>query len=108
MTDIKLDNVTTSKVSTQTTSNNKAVQSNTSQSTAIVTDVQQEGVTVTNHLAKLVNLLNGGETVANENSRVLAVKSQIQSGNYKVDINALSDKLLSSGIITSWGKNNVE
>lgn len=96
MNDIKLDNIGGQKISTESARPDKA----TVTSNQPVSDVQpQEGITVTSHLTKLVSLLNPTELMPNEDARVSAIKNQIQSGNYKVDINALSDKLLSNGLI---------
>ena len=60
---------------------------------------QTEAVTVTNHMSKLVNLLGADEASSDENARVSAVKKLIDSDQYVVDFNALSEKLLSSGLL---------
>lgn len=62
-----------------------------------------EGVTVTNHMNKLVNLLGGDESSSEENARVLTAKSLVDSGQYKVDVQALSEKLLNSGLLVQGG-----
>lgn len=59
-------------------------------------ELHQEGVTVDNHLSKLVNLLKGNPDAE---LRLNAVKKQIQSDTYSIDTHLLSDKLLTSGII---------
>ncbi len=60
----------------------------------------EEGVAVTNQLGKLVGLLTAHEQMPDEQAKVMAVKSQIEAGTYKIDIHALSEKLLSSGVLT--------
>ena len=68
-------------------------------------NVQSEDVTVTNHLNKLVSLLKtSDETGVSENSAVSAMKSRIQNNQYSIDFNALSDKLLNSGVLTTVGE----
>lgn len=62
-----------------------------------------ESVTVTNHLSKLVNLLGGDEVSPEENARVAAVKTLIAAGQYKVDLNTLSDRLVNSGLLNTGG-----
>ena len=57
---------------------------------------QDEDVTVTNHLSKLVTLLGRGDVSPEDNARVTATKRLIESGQYSVNISALSDKLLGS------------
>lgn len=58
-----------------------------------------DGVTVSTHLSQLVNLLQS-ENEAPSNSAVQDVKQKIQSGEYAIDYNALSDKLLNSGVLS--------
>lgn len=70
---------------------------------SVSVDKPDEGVTVTNHMGKLVSLLNSGDPVPEENSRVLDVKRQIQANDYKVDFNALAVKLLNSGVLRTSG-----
>jgi len=65
--------------------------------------IRQEGVTVTHQMDQLVNLLGGEDISPDENTRVLAVKSLVDSGQYKVDVHALSEKLLNSGLLNSGG-----
>ncbi|MEO8400442.1 MAG: flagellar biosynthesis anti-sigma factor FlgM [Gammaproteobacteria bacterium] len=62
---------------------------------------KEEGVTVTNHLSKLVKLLSADEYAPDENARVMATKSLVEKGQYKVDVNALSEKLLNSGLLAT-------
>lgn len=63
----------------------------------------KEGVTVTNHLNKLKNILasNTDEMTSNASAATVNnIKHLIQTNQYKVDLNALSDKLLNSGALS--------
>jgi anti-sigma28 factor (negative regulator of flagellin synthesis) len=60
---------------------------------------KQESVSVTNHLSQLVNLLDMEDFSPDENSRVMVTKSLVESGQYKVDVDVLSQKLLSNGLL---------
>lgn len=91
--DIKMDKVHVPQVQGAKISNGKQP----------VADGQQEGVTVTNHLNSLVKLLadsSDGQPSSHSNSAAVAdIKNKIQSNQYKVDFNALSEKLLGSGVL---------
>lgn len=58
-----------------------------------------EGVTVSAHLNQLVSqqtdAVNGEQSAA----AVANIKQQIQAGTYSIDYNALSDKLLTNGVL---------
>ncbi len=60
---------------------------------------QQEEVSVTNHLSQLVSLLADGQPAVEDQARVLEMKQRVQTGGYSVDIDALSAKLLTSGVL---------
>ncbi len=62
---------------------------------------REEDVTVTNHLGKLINLLGKDDTASDESARVASTRHLIESGQYQVDVNTLSEKLLNSGLLTS-------
>jgi len=64
-----------------------------------VEQMKVEGVSVTNHMSKLINLLGGDEASPEESARVQATKSLVDSGQYRVDDHALSEKLLTSGLL---------
>jgi len=76
-----------------------SIQQPVKQQTAAVT--RDEDVTVTNHLSKLINLLGKDEATPEDSARVTATKRLIESGQYVVDVNTLSEKLLSSGLFGS-------
>ncbi len=59
----------------------------------------KEGVSVKNHLQELTSLLGSTEFANSDEVRVQAVKNLIQSGQYKVNVDALSEKLLDHGLI---------
>lgn len=60
---------------------------------------QPEAVSVTNHMSKLVSLLSDNHSIPEESARVLDMKQRIQTGEYKVDMDKLSDTLLTSGVL---------
>jgi anti-sigma28 factor (negative regulator of flagellin synthesis) len=64
---------------------------------------QEESVSVTNHLDKWVTLL-ASEGLPEPNTRILDLKNRIEANEYKVDVNALSDKLIGSGLLTPLGE----
>lgn len=74
-----------------------------SQNTAqpAVSTAKQAGVTVTNQLDKLHQILasSSDELSAKDSNAVNDMKLRIQNNQYKVDFNALSDKLISSGAL---------
>lgn len=94
--DIKMD-----KFNTQT-----ATQAGSQPATApqqAVAQAQPEGITVTNHLNKLAKVLasNADEATANASAATVNnIKHLIQTNQYKVDLNALSDKLMNSGALS--------
>lgn len=61
---------------------------------------KEQGVTVTNNLSSLVKIVAGSGIESDDSGRVAAVKALIQSGQYQVNHNDLTDKLLNSGLIT--------
>lgn len=61
--------------------------------------IQQEGITISNHLSKLMGLVSAGESIPDDSSRVMDMKRKIQANEYSIDFNALSDKLISSGAL---------
>ena len=66
----------------------------------VVKSMAEEGIMVTNHLSKLVNLLIPTQNeMTEDNSKVMHLKDQIAAGQYKVDVETLADKLLSNGIL---------
>ena len=67
------------------------------------TDAKEEGVVVTNHLSQLVGLLGTEDHMPDESARVADMKRRIQSNDYSVDIGALSEKLLNSGVLRTSG-----
>lgn len=69
----------------------------------IANDVKPEGVTVTNHLSQLVNLIGTDESVADDEARVAQMRSMVQSGDYKVNVHALADALMTSGVLRPIG-----
>lgn len=58
-----------------------------------------EGVTVSKHLSQLANMMEADSDAPSANA-VAEAKQKIQSGNYSVDYNALSDQLLNSGVLS--------
>lgn len=58
-------------------------------------------VTVTNHLSKLVALLGQEDISPDDSARIAATKNLIASGQYKIDVNVLADKLLNSGLLNT-------
>jgi anti-sigma28 factor (negative regulator of flagellin synthesis) len=94
--DIKMD-----KFSTQPTNQDVSQQAVPQQAAAQT--YPKDGITVTNHLNKLKTILasNTDEMTSNESSAVVNnIKYLIQTNQYKVDLNALSDKLLKSGALS--------
>lgn len=63
--------------------------------------IQQEGITISNHLNKLMGLISVDESIPDDAaaSRMMEIKRQIQSNQYTIDFNALSDKLINSGVL---------
>lgn len=62
----------------------------------------KEGITVTNNMNNLVNLINGPEH--EEQARVVEMKERIKSGDYQVNIHQLSEKMINSGILRNLGE----
>ncbi len=58
-----------------------------------------ESVEVSSHLTQLASLLDAEENVPSQ-SAVADVKQRIQSGEYSIDYNVLSAKLLNSGVLS--------
>lgn len=67
-------------------------------------EIKEEGVTVTNNLNRLVNLLNSGESPPNDQARVIETKRMVQSGDYVVNHSVLSEKLIDNGILNNVGE----
>lgn len=65
---------------------------------------EEQGITVTNNMSKLLNLLSSDAQLPDENTRVMDIKRRIDAGEYKVDIDKLSAKLLSSGVLETLGE----
>lgn len=74
------------------------------QNTKQETPVTEEGVTVTNSMSKLLDLISSDAQLPDENTRVMDIKRRIEAGEYKVDIDKLSAKLLSSGVLGTLGE----
>lgn len=95
MNEIKLDKIETPLTVGKTNTNAKQ---------APRSEIKEEGVTVTNNLNKLVNLLNPGESLPDDQARVIETKRMIQSGDYVVNHSVLSEKLLDNGILNKLGE----
>jgi anti-sigma28 factor (negative regulator of flagellin synthesis) len=54
--------------------------------------MNQESVSVSDHLSKLASLLSEDKTRGQ--AEVTAARQQVEAGLYKVDVDALADKLL--------------
>ena len=55
---------------------------------------QNDSITISNHLDTMVHMMASDTPEPAESTRVQAVKNQIESGNYHVDTDALSEKLV--------------
>jgi anti-sigma28 factor (negative regulator of flagellin synthesis) len=62
-------------------------------------DALTEGVMVTNQLKGLLNIVKQDVSFSTEEARVATVKASVQSGQYRVDLYALSDKLLDNQLL---------
>ena len=60
---------------------------------------EEGAVTVSNNLGKLVNLMQADAEGPDEAARVTEMKNRIQSGAYKIDPHALTEKLMDNGVI---------
>ncbi|RDI39971.1 hypothetical protein [Aquicella lusitana] len=87
--EIKLDKINSYYSSDRTTQNNSQPSPNTA----------QKDVDVTNHLNDLVKSINTYQEPVGAAS-LNALKYQIEQHEYKVDLDQLSDRLLSSGLLT--------
>ncbi len=59
-----------------------------------------EGVVVTNHLNKLVALLaSSSNEITGDHAKIASLKSKIETGQYKINIDELADKMLTQGIL---------
>lgn len=90
--EIKLDKPSMMPASLQQTSTNK---------TQPIESKREDDVTVTNQLGQLINLLGKEDIVPDESARIAATRQLIESGQYQVNVNTLSEKLLNSGLLTS-------
>ena len=96
MNDIKLDQVLMSLSAGKISQNVKPVVSDSPAKTT-------EGVTVTNQLSSLVNLISEDSAIPDDASRVVEMKRIVQSGDYQVNTGALADALISNGVLRSVG-----
>jgi len=69
--------------------------------TQVLESTPEEDVTVTNHLNQLINLLGKEDTAPGESARVAATRRLVETGQYQVNVNTLSEKILNSGLLTS-------
>lgn len=53
-----------------------------------------DGITISNHLTKMVDMLSPENADTNAAEQVKAMKKRIESNNYTVDLDALSGKLV--------------
>lgn len=65
---------------------------------------KEEGVKVSQHLSQWVAFLSSDEeTMSEESARVSEMKQKIQSGDYQINFDALSKKMIDQGVITTSG-----
>jgi anti-sigma28 factor (negative regulator of flagellin synthesis) len=101
MEDIAMDEINFDRVSSPLTYGK--IEQNTVNKPVVEPVKSDEGVTVSNNLNKLVELLSAGEPLVDESARVAEMKDKVQSGAYIVNIPLLSDSLMRSGILNSVG-----
>ncbi len=90
--EIKLGNINTQYIKENLEQKNKST----------VNSQSSEDVTVTNQLNDLIKTVNTYDEPIHQ-SKLNAIKQEIQRNDYQVDFDKLSDKLLSNGIINSIG-----
>lgn len=66
---------------------------------------QTEDITVTNNLNNLIQLIHSEDMAeaAPNQSRVMAMMHQMENHEYKIDLDQLAEKLLTSGLLTTRG-----
>jgi flagellar biosynthesis anti-sigma factor FlgM len=65
-----------------------------SDQTQATVQTKTESITVSDNLSNIASTMIADVEIPQDNARVLDMKNQIESGNYRVDTDALSEKLV--------------
>lgn len=65
------------------------------------TAAKSSGIVVTSHMNQLVNMVMDQGEAPDENARVQAMKAQVQSNQYQVNVPGLADKLAATVLANS-------
>ena len=64
---------------------------------------EEADVTVTNHMDKFIKLVNGYDMPEQRAMSLEQIKTQIKNNSYRVNLDTLSEKLMTNGILIVGG-----